>query len=248
MSPRNLAEESRLRRVAWLLAGVAGALNAGGFLAVHTYTSHVTGAVSRGADAFALGQWSLGLQALTAVLAFFLGALASGSTVTYAQRRRIRGHYAAGIAMEACLLTAFGLYGARLNGIQLLKAPAAVLLLSFVMGMHNALITQVSNAVVRTTHMTGIVTDLGLEASRLLYVNRSRDRRLVPVLADRSKLRLHAFLLLSFFVGGVSGAVAFNHWPYVAALPLAALLLALSIRPLWRDLRSRRRLWARSAA
>lgn len=228
-----------MRRVAWILAAVAGAVNAGGFMAVQAYTSHVTGSVSRAADDLALGRIDLALAAGLVVLAFFLGALTSGFLVNYALRRRIRGHYAASVAFEAALLIGFALHGPRLAAASLLQVPDTVLLLSFVMGMHNALITQVSQAVVRTTHMTGIVTDLGLEASRLLYLNRSRDKRLLPVIADRSKIRLHGALLGSFFVGGVAGALAFSQGSYKAALPLAAILLALSARPLWRDLRVR---------
>lgn len=246
LSPRNLADESRLRRLAWLLAGIAGALNAGGFLAVHSYTSHVTGAVSRTADALALGHWLLASQSLVTVLAFFLGALAGGSTVTYAFRHRIRGHYAAGFALESLLLLYFGLAGTRLDSQSLLRVPDAILLLSFAMGMHNSLITQVSNSIVRTTHMTGNVTDLGIEFSRLFYLNRGEHKRLQPVMADRKKLRLYGFMVLSFLGGGVAGALAFNAWPYVPAVPLALLLLSFSIRPLWRDLRARQRLWARS--
>ncbi len=239
------SEQERLTRLAWILAGIAGAVNAGGFMAVQAYTSHVTGSLSRAADDLALGRWNPALAALSVVLAFFLGALTSGSMVAYAQRRRIHGHYAASLALEAALLTLFGLGGPRLAGSALMGVPDTILLLSFIMGMHNALVTQVSHAVVRTTHMTGIVTDLGLELSRLFYRNRSRDPRLQPVLADRAKLRLHALLLLSFFGGGVAGALAFNSASYPAALPLAALMLALSARPLWRDLRVRWRLWQR---
>lgn len=242
LSLRNLGQETRLRRLAWLLAATAGAVNAGGFMAVQAYTSHVTGSLSWAADALVLGQGAATRAALLVVLAFFLGALSSGFMVAYAQRRRIRGHYAASVAVEALLLCAFGLVGARLSQASLLGVADAVLLLSFIMGMHNALLTQVSNAVVRTTHMTGIVTDLGLELSRLLYFNRQAHPRLAPVRADRTKLRLHAGLLLAFFGGGVAGALAFSRWSYGAALPLAGGLGALSAPPLWQDLRTRWRL------
>jgi uncharacterized membrane protein YoaK (UPF0700 family) len=116
------------------------------------------------------------------------------------------------------------------------------------MGLQNATITKVSQAEIRTTHMTGIVTDLGLELGRLLYWNRSpeADARHV-VRADRDKLAIHATILGLFFVGGVAGAWAFKHLGYVSTVPLAALLLALASPPLWLDLRAARFQWRPAA-
>ncbi len=57
-----------------LLAFNAGALNAGGFLILHTYTSHMTGFASQLADSGVLGKSGLFLGALGAILAFVAGA------------------------------------------------------------------------------------------------------------------------------------------------------------------------------
>ncbi len=62
-------------RLGMTLAFVAGAANAGGFLAVGQYTSHMTGVVSAVADDIALGQWMLALAGLCALLTFVAGAM-----------------------------------------------------------------------------------------------------------------------------------------------------------------------------
>jgi hypothetical protein len=112
------------------------------------------------------------------------------------------------------------------------------------MGLQNALITKKSNAEIRTTHITGLVTDLGIELGRLFYVNRSFSH--VPrVLANRSKLRLHAKLLLSFMTGALAGAWGFKAVGYVATVPLALVLVALVMRPLVFDYRTWRNTPAR---
>ena len=114
--------------------------------------------------------------------------------------------------------------------------PVTVTLLCFIMGLQNATITKLSGAEIRTTHMTGIVTDLGIELGKLFYWNRSAvDVDAHAVVANRSKLRIHATMLASFFIGG-PGAIGFKHVGYVSTVPLAAVLVTLAIVPVIDDL------------
>jgi uncharacterized membrane protein YoaK (UPF0700 family) len=223
------------RHLGVALAFVAGAINAGGFLAVQQYTSHLTGAISSAADNLALGAWDLALDALGAVLSFLAGAICTALTVNYGRRRGLASEYALPLLLEAVLLLAFGVLGARLAGIDTLFVPATVMLLCFMMGLQNALITKISHAEIRTTHMTGIVTDIGIELGRMLYWN--RDPSQPKVEANRGRLRLLASLLLGFFTGGLAGALGFKHAGYLATLPLACVLCALAIVPAVDDLR-----------
>jgi uncharacterized membrane protein YoaK (UPF0700 family) len=217
------------------LAFVAGAINAGGFPAVHQYTSHVTGAISAAADSLVLGAWDLALDAFGGVLSFLLGAACTALTVNYGRRRGLASEYALPLLLEAVLLLAFGVLGARLAQVDALFAPATVMLLCFMMGLQNALITKLSHAEIRTTHMTGIVTDIGIELGRMLYWN--RDTAQAKVAANRARLVLLASLLLGFVAGAVAGAFGFKHAGYLATLPLACLLCALAIVPAVDDLR-----------
>ncbi len=230
-----------LRKMAASLAFVAGAINAGGFLVVHFYTSHVTGTISRVADGVVLGDREAVKTGAFIVMSFLLGAMCTGSLVAFGRRRRLRGKYAFSLAEESILLLIFGLSSASLGNDPRLILPAA-LLLSFIMGMHNALFTKISHAVVRTTHMTGVLTDLGIELSRLFYYNRTHSRRTKPVMADRERLKLHALLIGSFFMGGICGAYAFPRFGFVAVLPIAGFLFLLSRRTLVFDLRARLKL------
>jgi uncharacterized membrane protein YoaK (UPF0700 family) len=105
------------------------------------------------------------------------------------------------------------------------------------MGLQNAVITKISKAEIRTTHITGLVTDLGIELGKLLYMNRNQPGP--PVRANRQRLRVHLALVLGFFLGGLMGALGFKYWGYVTTIPLAALLWVLCLRPLLTDLRWR---------
>jgi uncharacterized membrane protein YoaK (UPF0700 family) len=230
-----------LVKIAASLAFVAGAVNAGGFLMVHFYTSHITGTLARVADSAALGNSQDIRDGFCIVTAFLLGAMSTTFLVAYGRRQRFRGKYAFSLAVEAVFLAVFGLSSAALARDPRLVFPEA-LLLSLIMGMHNAIFTKISHAVVRTTHMTGNLTDFGIELARLLYRNRRQGARLAPVLADRFKLKLHGLLIASFLSGGLAGAFAFQCFGFLAALPLAGFLLLLSFPALLLDLRARLRL------
>ena len=222
-------------RLGATLTFVAGATNAGGFLAVGQYTSHMTGVVSSVADNLVLGQIGLVLAALASLIAFMGGAVTTAWMVNWSLRRKLRSAYGRPLLIEAALLLIFGLFGAAINFFSGLFVPLTVLVLCFIMGLQNAVITKISNAEIRTTHVTGLVTDLGIEIGKLLYINRLTDAPLV--IANQRKLRIHAILILSFFAGGLAGAIGFKTIGYVSTVPLAIVLLILVIRPILHDLR-----------
>jgi uncharacterized membrane protein YoaK (UPF0700 family) len=223
------------RQLGFALAFVAGAINAGGFLAVQQYTSHVTGMVSSMADNLVLGRIGLVVDAVVAVIAFLLGAMTSAMLVNFARRHDLHAQYALPLVLEAMLILVFGLAGAQLARFEGLLVPFTVVLLCFIMGLQNAVVTKLSGGVVRTTHMTGVVTDLGIELGKRAYWNRDRHRS-HRVLADRARIAVLGGLLGSFVAGALVGAFAFATVGYVFTVPIALLLLALAAVPLLDDL------------
>lgn len=228
----NERTQSANRQLGLSLAFVAGAVNAGGFMVVGSYTSHMTGIVSMMADAMALGHIGIVLTGLGSVLAFILGAGTSAMLVNWGRRQHLQSEYALPLLLEASLLLVFGMVGARIDTWRWLTVPATVLLLCYVMGLQNALITKVSRSEIRTTHITGIVTDLGIELGKWVYWNRTDGARVV---ANRDKIWLLTAMTLMFFGGGVVGALSFSHLGFVSTIPLAIVLLLLAIVPVWDD-------------
>jgi uncharacterized membrane protein YoaK (UPF0700 family) len=225
------------RRLGRWLAFIAGAANAGGFLAVGQYTSHMSGVVSALADNLSLGESGLVVAGLSSLVAFMSGAATSAIMINWGRRRAAQSEYALPLLLEAALLLVFGLIGANLEQDRILFVPAAVALLCFVMGLQNAMITKISKAEIRTTHVTGLVTDMGIELGKLVYWNAySNEPGMCAVKADRSKLRLLASLLAMFFTGGIVGAMGFKYVGFIATIPLAAMLVVLAVVPLVDDL------------
>ncbi len=233
------------RQLGMALAFVAGATNAGGFLAVQQYTSHMTGIVSAMADNLALGAYELVWAGVGGLVSFMLGAAGSAVMVNFARRRHLHSEYAMPLLVEALLLLGFGFLGARLSRIEGLFVPLTVMLLCFIMGLQNAVITKLSNAEIRTTHITGIVTDIGIELGKLAYWNGSDAAMQPQVRADRSRLAVLTLLASSFFVGGLIGAIGFKHLGYVSTVPLAVVLISLGVVPACDDLAVALRRWAK---
>ena len=235
------------RHLGYALAFVAGGVNAGGFLAIGQYTSHMTGIVSSMADHLALGEFAPALAALAAWLAFVAGAATTAVLINLARRWHLRSQFALSLLVEASLLLLFGIAGAYLAEMRDFLAPVTVLLLCFIMGLQNAIITKVSGAVIRTTHVTGLSTDLGIELGKLFYFNR-RDVPRLAVWANRDKLALHGLLVLYFFSGGVTGALGFKHIGYSATVIASAALVLLAFGPILEDIQVRWKVHVRKSA
>lgn len=209
------------------LAFIAGAINAGGFMAVGQYTSHMTGIVSGIADSIALYRWHLAFTSLGFVLSFIAGAVVSTVIIRWARYRNLDSEYALALMLESLLLLAFGIVATHFFSITVMIA-----LLCFLMGLQNAIITKISNAEIRTTHITGLATDIGIELGRYLCTN-NEDAEKHNVWSR--KLNLHLSLLFSFLLGGVAGAFAFKHYGFATTIPLSFALMVLASVPIWDD-------------
>ncbi len=169
------------------------------------------GVLSSMADDLALGDISLLMAGLGAMLAFLVGAACTAMLVNWGRRRSLRSEYAFPLLLEAALLVTFSVMGGSLDRPQWFFISLITLLLCFTMGLQNAIITKISNAEIRTTHVTGIVTDIGIELGKLFYWNRSTSQPDGPmVLADRKKLKLLSSLIVMFFFRGSAGRVGLS--------------------------------------
>ncbi|GJE70810.1 YoaK family protein [Methylorubrum podarium] len=209
------------RRLAWSFAGIAGALNAAGFCAFGTFTSNMSGNVSALADHLGLGEFAIALPVLALVGAFMAGAMGATLLIAAGRHHRLSGVYAYSVLTEALLLAGLGILGFCLptgwHGAILATG------LSFLLGLQNATITQITDARVRTTHVTGMVTDLGIGLGHRL----SRDGGASG--PDREKMRLYGVTVAAFLAGGVTGVAAWRVLGSTLLFVVAGLLALIAI-------------------
>jgi len=225
------------RQLAGYLAFVGGYVNSSGFVLIGTFTSHVTGNVGRLANDAALGQYAAAIAALSLVFSFFAGAFSASAIVESRFLSSVGPRaYAVALALESFLLLSFTALSYVTIGAHARVLDAEAALLCAAMGMQNALVTRLSGAVVRTTHLTGVVTDLGIEAARWFRFWRHSLSAVtrVPLVLGRnpaerpalSKVLLLGTIAASFLAGAGSGAYSAVHLGHGSMLIAAAAVAA----------------------
>lgn len=232
-------------RLSITLSWIAGYTNILTILLCGQVTSHVTGTASQLGLDVAEGRWNPAAYMATLLTVFALGAAASGALTELGRRRRWASIYVLPMAVECVLLAAFALL-VDWNAIGDLGAEDAALWLtllpSLAMGLQNATITRISGGVVRTTHITGVLTDLGHETA--IWALRRRDgAHPVPdqgTFASGWRLLLLASIVLSFAFGSGVGTLAFDHFPRWSMVPAFAFLLWIVGVDLWHPIAATR--------
>lgn len=227
-------------RLAISLSWIGGYTNVVALIACHATVSHMTGATTSFGEAVANGDHGTAYFLGFLLITFFAGACLSGLMTEGARRRGIRSKYILPMLIEAILLLIFAISTELMIARQFLPGGAVIWWMSgaasMAMGLQNATITRISGNVVRTTHLTGVITDLGLEGMQYLYWWRyktrkrhwSRNGRLFAI-SRRHPTVLRLLLLLSIFgsflLGVLLGTLAFKHWPsYAMIAPILFLL------------------------
>ncbi len=193
-----------------LLGTTAGFVNAAGFLGFAVLTTNVTGHAALFAERIAFQDWATARVVALWMLLFLAGAFVSSLIVSRIGRNQ-QYSYVIPILLEMVILLAVALLGFRYNGSLTGKELFAGSLL-FAMGLQNSLVSLVSGSVVRTTHLTGTFTDLGIELAQVLQKKRE-DR---PSIKSRIKLRLA--IIFFFMCGALAGAYLFRSFRFHAFL------------------------------
>jgi uncharacterized membrane protein YoaK (UPF0700 family) len=198
----------------------AGFVNAAGFLAFAVLTTNVTGHAALFAERIALEDWRTARIVALWMFSFLAGAFFSSLIVSQVGRNQ-RFSYVLPILIEIAILLMVALLGYKYdNGLIKKEIFAGSLLFS--MGMQNALVSMISGSVVRTTHLTGTFTDLGIELAQLFQKN--KDSR--PVLLSGIKLR--SAIIFFFLVGAVGGAYLFKRLHFYSFfVPVVLLFITL---------------------
>ncbi|HZT58682.1 MAG TPA: YoaK family protein [Pyrinomonadaceae bacterium] len=250
--------ESPLERekawVAVLLACVAGAVDAVGYLTLfHLFTAHMSGnSVAMGAH---LGrrEWGEAFRRMFPIPVFVLGVTLGGVVTEVAGRRGVRAVFSPALALEMALLFAFMILGSEdfggggVSAEPSWKFYALAGLPALAMGVQSATLRRVGGQTVRTTYITGLLTNLTEECVAFLFWLRDRTRRAgegrggwtLRVLPKPSARRLALLggVYGGYVFGAVAGSCAELRWSLLALiLPLCGLAVVVGcdlVRPIY---------------
>lgn len=203
--------------IASLLSFVAGLVNVVGFFSVQKLTTNVTGHFAFFVDEVFKLSFENAFHVALFVIFFFLGAFFANFMVETYSRIRESKTYIFPIITEAIILGVVAFIG---NDLIADNPDIIAFSLLFAMGMQNSLVTSISKSIVRTTHLTGLFTDMGIEFSQLFFFKDQFHKR---QLIKSIKLRLT--IIFMFFFGGLSGGVLFEHFGIKSLILGSAILL-----------------------
>ncbi len=184
-------------KIASLLSFVAGVVNIVGFLAVQKLTTNVTGHFAFFVDEVFKLNFLQGFIYFLYIFFFFFGSFFSNFLIEFVSKINDRFIYRIPFLIESAIL----IFAAFLGDFIIKTAPNVLaFLLLFAMGLQNSLVNSISNTTVRTTHLTGLFTDLGIELSQLFFYKLKEQREKLF-----SSIKLRVTIISFFFFGGLFG-------------------------------------------
>ena len=216
------------------LAFQAGFVNVGGLLACHRFVTHATGFATHFGVEMATGHFALALSTLSVPLFFLAGSCISAFFTDRLTIRNEKPKFAIlFFLMFLCyaFVTAMGVnhkFGQFGTPLSMADDYLLLGLLSLSSGIQNAMFTSISNSVVRTTHLTGLTTDLGIGLVRIFSHATSANLRAQEMKATGMRLGI----IISFIFGSWMGAslyLKYQYYGFIVPLFISAGYLFLSV-------------------
>ncbi|TYC18096.1 DUF1275 domain-containing protein [Bizionia gelidisalsuginis] len=189
-------------RIATVLSFVAGIVNVTGFLSFKELTTNVTGHFALFIYDVANFKFWKGTIYFLYIFSFLFGSFLSSLLIEKYRGNRKINVFVLPTIIESLILIAIGLSS---NFIEIKSPNVIVCLLLFAMGLQNSFVTKISNAVVRTTHLTGLFTDLGIDISQLFFPKSYPQREKL-----KANIKLRIYIISFFFAGGLLGGLLYS--------------------------------------
>jgi uncharacterized membrane protein YoaK (UPF0700 family) len=191
-------------RLATLLSFVAGIVNVTGVLSIQTLTTNVTGHFAYFAEEIMKRDYAAAITFFVFTIFFLLGAFTSNFLAELISKKHPNLSHVIPISLEMIVLISVGIFGiaSELSSIEGKWIAFAML---FAMGIQNSLVTKISQSTVRTTHLTGLFTDLGIELSQLFFYKKPEEKKKL-----KTSIYLRLSIIIFFFIGCISGGFLYN--------------------------------------
>jgi uncharacterized membrane protein YoaK (UPF0700 family) len=201
-------------RLAISLSWIAGYTNVVTLLLTGHVISHMSGNTTVFSSALGARNWEQVKDIGAVLVSFLLGAAFSGLMTETARRRGMASKYVLPIGVQAILLALLAVWMSfSMSDGQTSAGIYFALFAAFAMGLQNATITHISGAEIRTTHVTGVITDLGLEGIQFLiwWRDKMRSRKNSTRLARTLRLsRRHPTFLRLLLLASILGSFGFG--------------------------------------
>lgn len=208
--------------LATVLSSVAGLVSVSGFLSFKQLTTNVTGHfILFTNDAAKVEFWN-GTIYFLYIFSFLFGSFLSSMLIEKFRENKKINVFVLPTIIESLILISIGVLS---NFIEIKTPDLMICLLLFAMGIQNSFVTKISNAVVRTTHLTGLFTDLGIDISQLFFPKLHPHREKL-----KANIKLRIYIITSFFTGGLVGGFLYSNFDWkLNTLIFGAFILLMSL-------------------
>jgi uncharacterized membrane protein YoaK (UPF0700 family) len=189
-------------QIAIVLSFVAGIVNVTGFLSIKQFTTNVTGHFALFIYDVANFEFGKGVIYFLYLFSFLFGSFSSSFLIEKFKETKRLNVYVLPTTIESLILITIAAFS---NFENLLHPDLIACMLLFAMGLQNSYVTKISNAIVRTTHLTGLFTDLGIELSQLFFPKSHPHREKI-----KATIKLRIYIISCFFLGGLIGGFLFT--------------------------------------
>lgn len=217
-----------------LSAFAAGMTNVAALVLFFSFASNITGHFAILASEIANGKWYQVAVVFLWVFLFLLGSFISNLLVIHGDKRRRLLNHALPLALEIICLLSVGYYGHFHYAETLMETECLVAVLLFAMGLQNGLTASISNFAVKTTHLTGLTTDLAIHLSMAT----KKFWREKPEV--RQKIVLLASIAGAYVAGGIVAGSITSLFQYKVFFFIAALLSGVLVYDVVRSSLTRR--------
>lgn len=209
-------------RIATIMSFVAGIVNVTGFLAFNQLSTNVTGHFAFFIGDVANFEFWKGTVYFLFIFSFLFGSFLSSFLIEKFKQNRKLNVFVLPTIIECLILLSIGILS---NAGEIKYPDLVVCMLLFAMGLQNSFVTKISNAVVRTTHLTGLFTDLGIELSQLFFPESHPNREKI-----KSTIKLRIYIICFFFLGGIIGGYLYSRLDLkLNTLIFGAIILLISL-------------------
>lgn len=186
-------------RLATLLSFVAGIVNVTGVLSIKTLTTNVTGHFAYFAEEVMKKNYSAAITFFIFTIFFLIGSFVSNFLAEIISKKNPNLSHVIPISLEIIVLISVGIYGGQ-SELSSFEGKWIAFSMLFAMGIQNSLVTKISQSTVRTTHLTGLFTDLGIELSQLFFYKKPEETKKL-----KTSIYLRLSIIIFFFLGCFSG-------------------------------------------
>ncbi len=221
---RQVKEDRTLKQnllLASSTAFVSGVTNVAGVVAFLAFTSNITGHVANLARHVVEQNFKEIITFVIWLFCFLAGAFVSNFIVGSLQSSSRYKAHATPIVLEVIILFAVAIYGSHFYDDSMFEREAIISAILFSMGLQNSLVSNISGGLIKTTHLTGLFTDLGSELAELVHP------RTETTTVVKHKIIIRITIFAFYFFGGIIGGYFFDLFGFLIFYFIPVILLTI---------------------